>query len=798
MYKSTNFLRKVSCLLLITTVLSNVLPIFAQKKSATTQPKQTQAKCSGAWTGVVSYTRTQTMTNEKTVERVSTRGEDKTNWEMKYDYKARVRVVDSPEKNGSSVAKADIDHTFSSIEKTVATEKNSCDRGKTWKTMTGTFNSKTETSGKGENEAANVNVGVNADGTYTVSVGLPQIKGKVKGEQTSVFSGQCTAKEGKNLTLPETETSVDGNSLTSDGRNRVNPDDPNRLSGSYSTTWQGVTEKITWNLEKCGAPLRLTDLKFEHMKFPKWDDWQEISEQTGTIDGNLVKIKANVLNTSGETKYGDVKFKETYKGDKWDGAKPDAPLNDTVVSARVEAGEEKEVEIIWDSSGYAWYDDGRPRLVQRIKAELEENGKKANELTENLKVAPKPVVLVHGLWSNWKAFETWQNILTTSHSYDWKAFPVGEKAENGTMNTGGSFMSSDPTKSIEENARVLQAYIKYAQEDRNAWHIDVVAHSLGGLIARYYIHNIMQADSMDVRPKISHLVMLGTPNQGSPCADVMDFAFSMTGKNVEAVRQLRTDVVNKFNGLVFNSKGVKFSALAGNPLPTMCKTVEWNDGVVSVPSALYRVSDTAKTSSLHTDLTGTSDFSSFVKPHLAIGPKGDHNPAPYNPNMITENKNSNAAMFVNAAYRSEPSAVADGLSLESRIADSNNDALKNSNVSNAHLQPPATADGSDMRPSFAKAVKLAPKQSVEIEIPVEAANNFGLTFMADANISATLFNDKGVTVGKNPAKTPEASGWFRSIFVEKDVTKGIWKLKLENTSDKEFEVVIAAWDNAGK
>jgi pimeloyl-ACP methyl ester carboxylesterase len=783
MYKSTNFLRKLSGLLLITTVLSGALPVFAQKKSATTQPKQTQAKCSGAWTGVVSYTRTQTMKNEKTVERVSARGEDKTNWEMKYDYKARVKVVDSPERNGSSVAKADIEHTFSSIEKTVATEKNSCDRGKTWKTMTGNFTSKTATSGRGENESANINVGVNADGTYTVSVGLPQIKGKATGEQTSVFSGQCTAKEGKTLTLPETETSIDGNSLTSDGKNRVNPDDPNRLSGSYSTTWQGVTEKITWNLEKCGAPLRLTELKFEHMKFPKWDDWQEITEQTGTIDGNLVKIKAKVLNTSGETKYGDVKFKETYKGDKWDGAKPDAPLNDTVVSARVEAGEEKEVEIIWDSSGYAWYDDGRPRLVQRIKAELEENGKKANELTENLKVAPKPVVLVHGLWSNWKAFETWQNILTTSHSYDWKAFPVGEKAENGTMNTGGSFMSSDPTKSIEENARVLQAYIKYAQEDRNAWHIDVVAHSMGGLIARYYIHNIMQADSMDVRPKISHLVMLGTPNQGSPCADVMDFAFSMTGKNVEAVRQLRTDVVNKFNGLVFNSKGVKFSALAGNPLPTMCKTVEWNDGVVSVPSALYRVSDTAKTSSLHTDLTGTSDFSSFVKPHLAIGPKGDHNPAPYNPNMITENRNPNAAMFVNAAYRSESSALADGSTPASETS---------------ALNPPANADGSDLRPSFAKAVKLAPKQSVEIEIPVEAANNFGLTFMADANISATLFNDKSVTVGKNLAKTPEASGWFRSIFVEKDVTKGTWKLKLENTSDKEFEVVIAAWDNAGK
>lgn len=770
MYKSTNFLRKAYSLFLIITVLSGALPVFAQKKNAqaTTQPKQAQTKCSGAWTGVVSYTRTQTMTNNKTVPRVSARGEDTTNWEMKYEYKARVRVVDAPEKNGSSVAKANIDHTFSSIEKVTAIEKNSCDRGKTWKDMKGESMSKTETTGKGEDLQANVSVGVNADGTYTVSVALPQIQGKIMGEQTSTYSGQCTAKEGKNLTVPPTDTTIDGNSLTSDGKHKINADDPNRISGSYTNSWQGVTEKISWSLEKCGAPLRLTELKFEHMKFPKWNDWQEVSEQTGTIDGNLIRIKANVLNTSGETKYGDVRFKETYKGDKWDGAKPDAPLSDTIVSARVDAGEEKEVEMVWDSSGYAWFDDGRPRLVQRIKAELEENGKKANELTQNLKVAPKPVVLVHGLWSSWKAWESWQNILTISHSYDWKAFPVGEKPEKGIMNTGDSFMSSSPTNGIFENSQQLGKYIRYAQEDRNAWHVDIAAHSMGGLISRHYIHQFMPAQSEDGRPQIAHLVMLGTPNMGSPCADVMNFAFEMTGKNVEAIRQLKPSVLAEFNKVNLNRKGVKFSVLAGNPLPVMCKTLVWNDGVVPVPSAIWKISDNALSKNVHTDLTGTADFSAFVKPRLAIGPKGNHNPEmPEMPNQTGENRNPSGAIFVNAAYK-------------------NNSAAENLFDENLY------------RPSFAKAVKLAPKQSVEIEISVEAANNFGLTFMADASISATLFNDKGVIVGKNLTKTPESNGWFRSIFVEKDITSGTWKLKMENTSDKDFEAIIAAWDNAGK
>jgi hypothetical protein len=97
------------------------------------------------------------------------------------------------------------------------------------------------------------------------------------------------------------------------------------------------------------------------------------------------------------------------------------------------------------------------------------------------------------------------------------------------------------------------------------------------------------------------------------------------------------------------------------------------------------------------------------------------------------------------------------------------------------------------------AVKLAGKQSVEIEIPVEAANNFGLTFMADPSISATLIDDKGVVIGKNLTKTPEAGSWFRSIFYDKPITNaGTWKLKLENTSDREFEAILAAWSNAGK
>ncbi len=111
--RSKSFKKLFSFLLLIG-VLSGNFSAFGQKNnSAKKNTKNSASKCSGAWTGVVTYTRTQTMSDNKTIKRVSGRGEDTRDWEMKYDYTAKVAVVESPERNGSNVGKATINHDFS-------------------------------------------------------------------------------------------------------------------------------------------------------------------------------------------------------------------------------------------------------------------------------------------------------------------------------------------------------------------------------------------------------------------------------------------------------------------------------------------------------------------------------------------------------------------------------------------------------------------------------------------------------------------------------------------------------------
>ncbi len=742
----------------VITTFVGVPATVAQRSGKTMSGSKRAGNCSGAWTGSITYRRTQADSHHKVVERVSGRGTDTTDWNMKYEYSARVMVKESAVSRGQSEGIAKIRHSMSSKETVEAVEKNSCDRGKTWRDMRGNTTSETQTNGSAAVDA-NVSIGVNTDGTYTVSVALPRIKGTSSGSQNSKYSGQCTPKEGKDLTMPASETSIDGNSLSSDGSDRIDAKDPNRLSGSFTRSWQGVTETLSWNLQKCGAPLRIADIKFQDMKFPKWGEWQEISEQKGTVDGNLVRIKATVVNLSGEEKYANVKLKETFKGDKWDGARPDGLLPGGEVSVRLEPGEEREVELVWDSSGYSWFDDGRPRLLQRIKAELEENGSKTDEMIKNLKVAPKPLVLVHGLWSNWKAWETWQNILTTTHSYDWKAFAVGEKADKGVMNTGGEFLSTERTNSVFENSQQLGRYIRYAQEDRNAWHVDVVAHSMGGLITRHYIHQFMPPAYQDGKPQISHLVMLGTPNMGSPCADVMDLAFGVVGKNVEAIRELRRDVAADFNRVNVDRKGVRFSVLAGDPLPVMCKTAAPNDGVVTTASAYWNVSDKGRTSSVHTDLTGTGDFSNFVRPRLAIGPKGVHTPDVQVPQLPVF-KGHNGEFRQTEMFGGGPN----------------------------------TPDEQDQ--VFAKAVTLAPGETLMVDVPVTVGPDLGITFMAAAGVSVELLDAAGVSAGKNEANVAAANGIFRGIYVPRPTNAGVWKLKMTNHGKRIAEVVATRWNRA--
>jgi pimeloyl-ACP methyl ester carboxylesterase len=685
------------------------------------------AQCEGGWSGTVEYARHQANSNSKTVTRVSGKGTQTTDWSMNYDYTAQIAVRPAPDAE-YSLGRANINLSSVSTETINSNDQTICPHERTMRQMSGTSVSKSQTRANASGLEAGVDITTDTGGTYTVSVRLPEVAGTASGSNSASFSGQCKRKEATNQQIADMPTTVEAMRFSSSGEDRTQPSDPNRLSGAHSVTSFGVTESLRWNLRRCGGDLRLVDLEFEDMRFPTWDAWKAITEQTGTIDGNIVRFTATVANDGPDEKAATVKFRDTYKGDKWDGARPDGLLGE--VSINVPAGAQREVQFRWDSSGYAWFDDGRPRLVQRIKAEVEDRGKKIDDMTRNLKVAPKPLVLVHGLWSNWKAWESWQNILTTSHSYDWKAFPVGERPEHGRMNTGEEMGNFGPTNTIAQNAIELANYVRYTQKDRNAWHVDLVAHSMGGLISRRYIHATMPIYP-DGKPQVSHLVMLGTPNMGSRCADLISAPLELAGRPMEALRELRPGVVETFNAENFERKGVPFSILAGNPLPPACYMLSLNDGVVPLPSAKWTITDNETQAILHTSMTGTEPFSSFVKPRVALGPGKQ------------------------AEGRSQPAAPGETARTPPRLM----------------VLGVEGTESAKAAPDFSKLILLAPGQTLNVSIPVEDAQNLGLTFVAANTVSATLIDHTGAVSGANLSDS-------RSIFVDRATTKGSWILRL--------------------
>lgn len=135
----------------------------------------------------------------------------------------------------------------------------------------------------------------------------------------------------------------------------------------------------------------------------------------------------------------------------------------------------------------------------------------STDLSINL-ITP-PVVMVHGLWSDqsmWK--EDGFTRYLTSHGF---VFPI--LADYGAYNAS----SFNPENSFIPGAiavrqAILSALKNYRNENIAVTQVDVVAHSMGGLMTRSYIQ---QQDSLNLnffKGFVHKLITIGTPYWGSP------------------------------------------------------------------------------------------------------------------------------------------------------------------------------------------------------------------------------------------------------------------------------------------
>ncbi len=200
-----------------------------------------------------------------------------------------------------------------------------------------------------------------------------------------------------------------------------------------------------------------------------------------------------------------------------------------------------------------------------------------------------PIVLVHGLFG----FERLRLAgLTLAHYFPGIPDFLGA-AGNRVLVPGLS-----PTAGIAQRAQQLKDFL---QREAPREPVHLIAHSLGGLDARYLISRLDMAD------RVLTLTTLGTPHRGTAFADwsirrlerVLGPVFNLLHLPTQAFYDLTTPACARFNEQVPDAARVRYFSVAGRHDGSL-RNPEWllsyhivleaegpNDGVVSLASARY-------------------------------------------------------------------------------------------------------------------------------------------------------------------------------------------------------------------
>lgn len=111
-----------------------------------------------------------------------------------------------------------------------------------------------------------------------------------------------------------------------------------------------------------------------------------------------------------------------------------------------------------------------------------------------------PVILIHGYFEDSTVWYQWETLLKDNIPY-----------------CTVSFQSDDECGTAIEHAKELNKIVQKVKIITHQKQVNLVGHSKGGLDARVYL---AQNNSLDV----ANLIMIGTPNGGSPLADVTTYS----------------------------------------------------------------------------------------------------------------------------------------------------------------------------------------------------------------------------------------------------------------------------------
>ena len=197
-----------------------------------------------------------------------------------------------------------------------------------------------------------------------------------------------------------------------------------------------------------------------------------------------------------------------------------------------------------------------------------------------------PVVLVHGLFG----FDEIE-IGKARHAY-FKGVRAALAKDGHSVRTASMAL----TGSIATRAGQLARFVEGVEGRR----VNLVAHSMGGLDARYAIARL------GLERRVASLITVGSPHRGSPLADLpgglagqlgLIKLLASAGVSIEAFRDLTTTSMARFNEEIVDAAGVAYGSVVGvvrrkrHTSPLLLPSHLWllqtagdNDGVVPASS----------------------------------------------------------------------------------------------------------------------------------------------------------------------------------------------------------------------
>jgi triacylglycerol lipase len=175
-----------------------------------------------------------------------------------------------------------------------------------------------------------------------------------------------------------------------------------------------------------------------------------------------------------------------------------------------------------------------------------------------------PIVLVHGYFG----FDVLK-LLFAQYEYF-----RGVRAHLEALGHVVHVVRVSPFGGIKKRAEQLAEQLTKVSTQR----VNVVAHSMGGLDARYAIAKL----GLDA--KIASLTTIGTPHHGTPLADgVIDGGewkwlkqlLDVVGRNEEGLADLTTRKMAEFNELVLDSSRVLYRSVVGALTPEAAQASPW-------------------------------------------------------------------------------------------------------------------------------------------------------------------------------------------------------------------------------